>query len=173
MSLLIQNLNKSSKFKLNGSVYFIRHLNNDQQSKKYYDLNIPLKPKNDINEPINKKHILNLSFGNNQFVEVNDKKSRMLNNILNSFKAPIRYGFAYGSGVFQQKGYNEHDKPLVDFIIAVTHPYHWHSINIQQNPSHYPLPAKLFGSKAIYFLQHTFGARIWYVSMVDIDGIVS
>ncbi|TIB71883.1 hypothetical protein E3Q18_02013 [Wallemia mellicola] len=81
------------------------------------------------------------------------------------------YGFAYGSGVFKQTGYSDKDKPLVDFIIAVTHPHHWHSINIQQNPSHYPLGAKLFGNKAITFLQRKFGAQVWYVTMVEVDGI--
>lgn len=63
------------------------------------------------------------------------------------------------------------DKPLVDFIVATTHPYHWHSINIQQNPTHYPFLAKILGSKAINYVQRAFGARVWYVSMVEVDGI--
>lgn len=47
-----------------------------------------------------------VGFGN-QYVAVSDEKRRMLEKVINSFNAPIRYGFAYGSGVFQQPGYTD------------------------------------------------------------------
>ncbi|TIA84459.1 hypothetical protein E3P98_00124 [Wallemia ichthyophaga] len=143
----------------------------DQGEDGYpYYLDAPLQPKSVRGEDNERSKSMPVGFGN-QYVAVSDEKRRMLEKVINSFNAPIRYGFAYGSGVFQQPGYTDKDKPLVDFIVATTHPYHWHSINIQQNPTHYPFLAKILGSKAINYVQRAFGARVWYVSMVEVDGI--
>jgi hypothetical protein len=38
-------------------------------------------------------------------IKVPEQIQRDLEDVMSSFKAPIRYAFAYGSGVFQQKGY--------------------------------------------------------------------
>lgn len=45
------------------------------------------------------------SFGRNQIIEVPDEVRRDLEDVLTAFKAPVRFAFAYGSGVFRQKGY--------------------------------------------------------------------
>ncbi|KAG6379310.1 mitochondrial matrix Mmp37-domain-containing protein [Boletus reticuloceps] len=77
------------------------------------------------------------SFGRNQLLLVPNSTCALLQNIVNSFEAPIRYAFAYGSGVFEQAGYDKSaavqakgtDGPMLDFVFAVTHPDHWHLIN--------------------------------------------
>jgi hypothetical protein len=45
-------------------------------------------------------------FGSNQYISIDEEVKQRLKNVLNAFNAPIRYSFAYGSGVFQQKGYD-------------------------------------------------------------------
>ncbi|PLW37915.1 hypothetical protein PCANC_15158 [Puccinia coronata f. sp. avenae] len=84
--------------------------------------------------------------------------------VLAHFRAPIRFAFAYGSAVFPQKSYSPaHPPPVRDFVFAVSHPGHWHSINLHQNPVHYSLPARLIGSPAIAWLQdHAPGAGLWF-----------
>lgn len=44
-------------------------------------------------------------FGKNQIIAVPDAVRRDLEDVVSSFKAPVRFAFAYGSGVFRQKGY--------------------------------------------------------------------
>ncbi len=62
--------------------------------------------------------------------------------------------------------------PLLDFIFAVNHPSHWHSINIHQYPSHYPLHARLLGSSFIAKFQHV-EPGIWFNAYVPMHGVVS
>jgi hypothetical protein len=45
------------------------------------------------------------SFGRNQIIPVEEDIRKELEAIVGTFKAPIRYAFAYGSGVFSQSGY--------------------------------------------------------------------
>ena len=45
-------------------------------------------------------------FGTNQYININEELKQQLKNIVSQFNAPIRYAFAYGSGVFQQAGYD-------------------------------------------------------------------
>lgn len=47
------------------------------------------------------------SFGKNQIIQVDDAVRKELEAIVATFKAPIRYAFAYGSGVFKQTGYTK------------------------------------------------------------------
>jgi translocator assembly and maintenance protein 41 len=102
----------------------------------------------------------------------------LLENIVDSFDAPIRYAFAYGSGVFEQAGYDKpaHAKsngsPMLDFVFAVTHPDHWHSINMHQYPGHYPLHARAFGSSFVSQVQ-AFGPGLWFNTFVPMHGVVS
>ncbi|GAA5997671.1 putative phosphatidate cytidylyltransferase [Rhodotorula paludigena] len=111
------------------------------------------------------------SFGRNQIIEVPEQVKRDLEEVLSHFKAPVRYAFAYGSGVFRQKGYTEKDKPLLDFVFAVSHPSHWHAINMQQNPEHYSLPMRLLGSDAVAWMQEKgLGANVWFNVDVEVDG---
>lgn len=46
------------------------------------------------------------SFGRNQIIEVPQEVENDLQDVLRAFKkSPVRFAFAYGSGVFRQKGY--------------------------------------------------------------------
>lgn len=47
-------------------------------------------------------------FGDNQHIDIDDATWQQLKAVVDSIhhKAPIRYAFAYGSGVFAQKGYD-------------------------------------------------------------------
>ncbi|GAA5882178.1 hypothetical protein JCM3774_005455 [Rhodotorula dairenensis] len=111
------------------------------------------------------------SFGRNQMIKVPEQIQRDLEDVMSTFKAPIRYAFAYGSGVFQQKGYTNEDKPLLDFVFAVSHPSHWHAINMQQHPDHYSLPMRLLGSNAVAWMQEKgLGAGVWFNVDVEING---
>lgn len=46
-------------------------------------------------------------FGSNQRLTVPDETRALLEEVVGTFRAPIRYAFAYGSGVFKQKGYDK------------------------------------------------------------------
>ncbi|KAI8909210.1 mitochondrial matrix Mmp37 [Gorgonomyces haynaldii] len=78
--------------------------------------------------------------------------------ILSKFEAPIRLCIQYGSGAFQQKGYTK--KPMVDYIFGVTHPEHWHDLNLRQHPSHYSF-LKHLGAESIARVQRL-GPAIYY-----------
>lgn len=124
--------------------------------------------------------VLPPSFGRNQLLPVPNSTRALLEDIVNSFEAPIRYAFAYGSGVFEQAGYDKHedgkskgtDAPMLDFVFAVTHPDHWHSINMHQYPGHYPLHARAFGSSFVSNVQ-AFGPGLWFNTYVPMRGVVS
>ncbi|KAI8323520.1 Mmp37-domain-containing protein [Martensiomyces pterosporus] len=100
-----------------------------------------------------------------------DEIKDQLLGILKHFDAPIRYAFAYGSGVYKQTGYGSESKPMVDLIFAVSHPDHWHALNINQNRSHYSFMGSL-GSDAVAMVQSRIGAGVYYNPFVEIDGVV-
>ncbi|KAG6831931.1 hypothetical protein H0H92_006532 [Tricholoma furcatifolium] len=114
------------------------------------------------------------NFGQNQLLSVADSTRALLETIVSQFDAPIRYAFAYGSGVFEQDGYNaqakEEDKPMIDFIFAVTHSDHFHSINMHQHPHHYPLHARLLGSSYVSRIEQ-FGPGVWFNPYVPMNGV--
>ncbi|SGY84559.1 BQ5605_C009g05704 [Microbotryum silenes-dioicae] len=111
------------------------------------------------------------SFGRNQIIAVSDEVKMELEEILADFKAPVRFAFAYGSGVFRQKGYAASEQPMLDFVFAVSHPSHWHAINMAQNPHHYSLPMRLLGSDAVAWMQEKgLGANVWFNVDVQIKG---
>ncbi|KAJ2485063.1 Mitochondrial translocator assembly and maintenance protein 41 [Coemansia sp. RSA 1836] len=95
----------------------------------------------------------------------------VLSGVMKRFSAPIRYAFAYGSGVYKQAGYGEASKPMVDLIFAVSHPDHWHALNISQNRSHYSFMGTL-GSNAVAFVQDRLGAGVYYNPFIEIDGVL-
>jgi translocator assembly and maintenance protein 41 len=51
-------------------------------------------------------------FGTNQYLNINEELRQQLKDIVAQFNAPIRYAFAYGSGVFRQNGYDEKVKKV-------------------------------------------------------------
>ena len=131
------------------------------------------------------------TFGRNQLLPVSNDTRAMLESIVARFEAPIRYAFAYGSGVFEQDGYGpseasssrgkpeaktaaaskEGKRPMVDFMFAVTHPAHFHSINMQQFPGHYPLHSRLFGSSYVSKIQQ-FGPGVWFNAYIPMNDVV-
>jgi len=114
------------------------------------------------------------SFGRNQLLPVSNDTRALLESVVSQFNAPIRYAFAYGSGVFEQDGYtqsNAADAPMLDFMFAVTHPAHFHSINMQQYPHHYALHARLFGSSYVFQLGEL-GPGVWFNAYVEMNGVV-
>jgi translocator assembly and maintenance protein 41 len=98
----------------------------------------------------------------------------MLESVVAKFDAPIRYAFAYGSGVFEQDGYGEStvSPPMIDFMFGVTHSAHWHSINMQQHPGHYPLHARALGSAFVSRIEDI-SPGVWFNTYVQINGVVS
>lgn len=102
-------------------------------------------------------HQLPYKFGSNQVFD----SSTDLKSILWDFKAPIRYAFGYGSGVFSQ-GTNSHSAtpPQTDLIFVVTYPSHWHSLNVAQFPHHYSF-LKYLGSSVISHIQEL-GAGVYF-----------
>ncbi|OCH91200.1 Mmp37-domain-containing protein [Obba rivulosa] len=115
------------------------------------------------------------SFGRNQFLPVADSTRALLESIVAQFNAPIRYAFAYGSGVFDQDGQpsfstsSPAERPMLDFMFAVTHADHWHSINMQQYPGHYPLHARMFGSSFVARVQDI-NPGVWFNTFVPMKG---
>ncbi|THH19193.1 hypothetical protein EW146_g1921 [Bondarzewia mesenterica] len=111
------------------------------------------------------------NFGQNQLLPVSNSTRALLESIVADFEAPIRYAFAYGSGVFEQDGYTPDPKgPMLDFMFAVTHPSHFHSINMNQHPSHYALHARLFGSSFVSSVQEM-GPGVWFNAYVQTKGV--
>ncbi|KAK7048374.1 kinesin-like protein [Favolaschia claudopus] len=114
------------------------------------------------------------SFGRNQLLPVSNSTRALLESIVEQFDAPIRYAFAYGSGVFEQDGYPVKESatqgPMLDFMFAVTHAAHFHSINMQQHPSHYTFHARVLGSDYVTKVQG-FGPGVWFNAYVPIAGV--
>ncbi|KAI8905675.1 mitochondrial matrix Mmp37 [Powellomyces hirtus] len=108
--------------------------------------------------------------------------------VVGEFHAPVRFAIAYGSGVFRQKGYKptavgrsfspflpfywsvSQEAPMVDFLFGVTHPEHWHSLNIRQNRHHYSSLA-YFGSSVVSNVQEKMGAGLYFNPDVHVAGL--
>ena len=109
------------------------------------------------------------NYGDNQLITVDKSLERDLQSILGHFKSPIKYAFGYGSGVFQQAGYSKSsEKPQIDMIFGVTHPEHFHSLNMRQNPGHYS-SLRYFGSEFVSKFQEV-GAGVYFNPFINING---
>jgi translocator assembly and maintenance protein 41 len=117
---------------------------------------------------------LSPTFAPNQRLSVPDEKRALLERVVGAFHAPVRYAFAYGSGVFAQAGYDAPgaSAPMLDFVLAVSHAGHWHSINMQQFPGHYPYGMRLLGSDVVSRVQEM-GPGVWFNTYVQMEGVVS
>jgi mitochondrial translocator assembly and maintenance protein 41 len=111
------------------------------------------------------------TFGKNQLLPVADSTRTLLESIVSKFNAPIRYAFAYGSGVFEQDGYSSAKKPMIDFVFAVNHTSHWHSINMSQFPGHYPLYSRALGSDFVSRIQEI-SPGLWFNAYVPMNDVV-
>ncbi|OMJ09251.1 Phosphatidate cytidylyltransferase, mitochondrial [Smittium culicis] len=139
--------------------------------------NIKVTPNVDSNTKLNLS--LNASTKLSQDSVTEQARKKLSKSLLTNFDAPIKYAFAYGSGIFPQTPSStstESPQPpfssgnMVDMIFAVSHPEHWHSINISQNPSHYSF-LKNFGSSAVSFVQTKFGSGIYYNPYVQLGDL--
>ncbi|EME83428.1 uncharacterized protein MYCFIDRAFT_164608 [Pseudocercospora fijiensis CIRAD86] len=134
-------------------------------------------------------------FGYNQHIKINEDFKESLRQVLWQFKAPIRYAFAYGSGVFGQKSsgsstgsesLSPHPNPpkavedwqkggakIIDFIFGVSHTQHWHSLNLMQHPKHYSALRYIPNSSAVVsWMQDKWGAGMYYNPYITVNGIM-
>lgn len=126
-------------------------------------------------------------FGVNQHMVINMEFKEALRQILWQFRAPIRYAFAYGSGVFAQSGSaSSSDKihpsapaaiqnmqqgkgKMIDFIFGVSYTQHWHSLNLNQHRDHYSGLGSL-GSYVVSQTQDRLGAGVYFNPYVTVNG---
>ena len=134
------------------------------------------------------------NFGVNQHIPFDAEFKEVLKQIPWQFRAPIRYAFAYGSGVFPQSKSNRvatadeiraiHPKAppaiqraqdgtpkMIDFIFGVTHTQHWHSLNMKQHRDHYSALASI-GSGAVSYVQDKWGAGVYFNPYIVVNGIL-
>lgn len=60
---------------------------------------------------------------------------------------------------------------MLDFIFGVSHPGHWHALNMQQNPHHYS-GLRHLGSSTVTMMQEKMGAGVYFNPYVEINGKV-
>ena len=118
---------------------------------------------------------------------INAEFKEALRQILWRFRAPIRYAFAYGSGVFSQASVSSpssqgHPSPpqaiqvmqqgkgkMIDFIFGVSYSQHWHSLNLHEHRDHYSGLGSL-GSYVVSQVQDQWGAGVYFNPYVTING---
>lgn len=113
---------------------------------------------------------LPLEFGYNQHISIDNELRERLRALLWKFNAPIKYAFAYGSGVFSQGRASDAKKPQIDLVFGVSYSQHWHSLNMRQYPEHYS-SLKYLGSGAVSFVQEKLGAGLYFNPYVEMDGL--
>ena len=145
----------------------------------------------DANHDISEfKELPHRHFGYNQHMIINEEFKEALRQVLWRFRAPIRYAFAYGSGVFPQSKTppaimppSPHANPpeavtkwqttgqkSIDFIFGVTHTQHWHSLNLNEHRNHYSFLGSL-GSGAVKYVQDNLGAGAYFHNYINVNGI--
>lgn len=97
-----------------------------------------------------------------------DAHENILQNILSDFPPGISLAFAYGSGIFQQKG-NVSSKNMLDFVFVLENSHRWHEDNLKLHSKHYSIVGR-FGSNAVVSLQDKFGAGMYYNTLVPMEG---
>jgi translocator assembly and maintenance protein 41 len=117
---------------------------------------------------------------------INQEFKEALRQILWQFRAPIRYAFAYGSGVFTQTGsvatgsthpsapaaiknMQQGSGKMIDFIFGVSYSQHWHSLNLHQHRDHYSGLGS-FGSYLVSQVQDRFGAGVYFNTHITVNG---
>ena len=120
---------------------------------------------------------------------INAEFKEALRQVLWQFRAPIRYAFAYGSGVFPQGSapstskasphahppaavtkWQTHGGKIIDFIFGVSFTEHWHSLNLQQHRDHYSFLGS-FGSGTVSKVQDNIGAGAYFNPYINVNGI--
>lgn len=128
------------------------------------------------------------NFGVNQHIAINKEFREALRLIIWQFRAPVRYAFAYGSGVFPQTAISSsspssiHPNPsqaissvqggkgkMIDFIFGVSYSQHWHALNLHQHRDHYSAIGSL-GSSFVSRVQERWGAGTYFNPYVTVNG---
>jgi mitochondrial translocator assembly and maintenance protein 41 len=112
------------------------------------------------------------NFGINQHMEVNQEFKEALRQILWKFKAPVRYAFAYGSGVFSQDALAKKsggEGKMIDMIFGVSYSQHWHDLNLREHRDHYSALGSL-GSNVVARVQDNWGAGVYFNPYVTVNG---
>lgn len=99
--------------------------------------------------------------------EVSVVRNDVFERVLDKLPRGIQMAFAYGSGVFQQTG-GDMSKNMIDFIVVVDNPQKWHTENLAMNSKHYSC-LKWLGPKRITSLQQSYGAGIYYNTLVPFE----
>lgn len=119
---------------------------------------------------------------------INSEFKEALRQILWQFRAPIRYAFAYGSGVFPQTSSRSADRSdlhpgtssaissvqkgkskMIDFIFGVSYTQHWHSLNLHEHRDHYSAVGSL-GSSFVSRIQDNWGAGLYFNPYITVNG---
>jgi len=83
----------------------------------------------------------------------------------------LDYAFGYGSGVLrqgpsspssQEPNSEDSKRGMIDLIMAVDDAQSWHAGNLSKNRHHYSWVAALGGPRFISWIQHGFGARLYF-----------
>lgn len=98
------------------------------------------------------------------------KRQDVHEKIISSFPQDgMQMAFAYGSGVFKQIGHADMTKNMLDYVFVVDDPQSWHQQNIKIYPKHYSF-LRHFGAKCIAKLQDSYGAGIYFNTLVPHEG---
>lgn len=110
---------------------------------------------------------LPINFGLNQNIPLkSESTAEQLRKVAESFRAvPIKYSFAYGLKVFQQKD-NNGKANQTDVIMATTYPSHFHLLNLYRHPDHYSFLGS-FGSELVTRVQNA-GPGVYFNPYVKI-----
>ena len=68
---------------------------------------------------------------------------------------------------------DKQSNPMIDLIITTPSNLDFHAANLTQNPSHYPLHARVLGASWVTWIQESFGAGAWFIPMVRLANMVS
>ncbi len=103
--LILVSLPKRSPSRLNPLfVRFYSTPSNHEKHSTSEQIQFPKYNEKTYGADVKKFSQLPVNFGANQHISIDDTLKEKLRGVLWKFNAPIRYAFAYGSGVFQQAG---------------------------------------------------------------------
>ena len=99
-----------------------------------------------------------------------DQQEEVLRKILSKFPSGISFAFAYGSGIFHQKG-NISSQNMLDFVFVLENARKWHEDNMYgKHHAHHYSSLRWFGSRAFVPLQDKIGAGVYYNTLVPMEG---
>ena len=99
-----------------------------------------------------------------------DKHEELLQKIISKFPSGMSFAFAYGSGIFHQKG-NISSQNMLDFVFVLDNPQKWHGDNMYIKPhTHHYSAIKRFGTGTLVSLQDKLGAGVYYNTLVPMEG---